>query len=95
MKVLAWPDPQYCNGYHSRLHTSDLPLRAVLAPETNTILARTVTSVLVVQLNQTSTECSAALLDLPVCEPLIAIKGLGDLVEWAPADAVVVGVAVG
>lgn len=50
---------------------------------------------LVVQLNQTSTECSAALLDLPVCEPLIAIKGLGDLVEWAPADAVVVGVAVG
>lgn len=50
---------------------------------------------LVVQLDQTGTECSAALLDLLISEPLIAIEGLGDWVERAPAEAVVLGLAVG
>jgi hypothetical protein len=34
--------------------------------------------VLLVQLNQTGTERSTALLDLLVCKPLIAVECLGD-----------------
>ena len=75
--------------------TSDLPLGAVLAPKTNTVLARAMAVVLLVQLHQTGTKVRTALLHRPVCKPLVRVEGVGGGVEWAPAEAVVLGLAVG
>lgn len=75
--------------------TSDLPLGAVLAPKTNTVLAGAMAVVLLVQFHQTGTEVRTALLHRLVCKPLVWLEGLGGGVEWAPAEAVVLGLAVG
>jgi hypothetical protein len=75
--------------------TSDLPLGAVLTPKTNTVLARTMAVVLMVQLNQTGTEIRSLLLNLLVREPLVWVEGLGGGIVCAPAEAVVLRLAVG
>lgn len=75
--------------------TSDLPFRAVLRPETDTVLARTVAVVLVVQLYKTGTEGGAPLLHGLICEPLVWVPGLGRGVIRTPTEAVILGLAIG
>jgi len=68
------------------IRTCDLPFRPVLAPKTNTVRARTITTVLIVQLCQTGTKCGPALLNGLVVEPLIVPKLLSDWVVGAPPE---------
>jgi len=70
------------------IRTCDLPFRPVLAPKTNTVRARTVTAVFIVQLCQTSAKCGPALLNGLVVEPLIVPKLPSDGVVGAPPKTV-------
>jgi len=72
-----------------------LPFRTVLAPKTNTVLATAMAVMLQVQLYQAGTEIRTPLLHRLVCKPLVRLEGLGGRVEWAPAEAVILGHAVG
>lgn len=64
------------DGY-AGLRTSDLPLRPVLTPQSNTVGTRTATTMLVVQLHQTSAEGCPTLLNSLVVDPLVLTKSLG------------------
>lgn len=61
--------------------TGNLPLRTVLAPQTNTILPSTANTMFVMQLDQTSAKIGATFIDSLIITPFIGTPFLGNGVK--------------